>query len=83
MDEITPDFTSRILELDEVVWQSVRVEKYPLHTDYGIVHISKDFPQAIVRQVEKLYVFSSLDDLESNCREALSWYYETKIEVLA
>jgi hypothetical protein len=102
-----------IVDENEVVWQSVRVEKYlirgnlieafgyyqkyilyplleilgmrypPLHTDYGIVHISKDFPQAIVRQVEKLYVFSSLDDLESNCREALSWYYETKIELLA
>jgi hypothetical protein len=113
VDEITPDFTSRILELDEVVWQSVRVEKYiirgnlieafgyyqkyilsplleilrmrytPLHTGYGIVHMSRDFPQGVVRQVEKLYLFSSLDELENNCREALNWYYKTKIEVLS
>lgn len=113
VDEITPDFTSRILELDEVVWQSARVEKYiirgnlieafgyyqkyilyplleilrmrhtPLHTDYGIVHLSRDLPLRVVKQVEKLYVFNNLDELENNCREALSWYYKTKIEVLA
>jgi len=112
-DEITPDFTSRILELDEVVWQSARIEKYlirgnllesfgyyqkyllqplieilrmrytPLHTDYNIVHISRDFPARVVKQLEDLYIFNSLDELESNCREALSWYYRTKIEVLA
>jgi len=112
IDEITPDFTNRILELDEIVWQSARIEKYiirgnlleafgyyqkyilqplleilrmrytPLHPDYGIVHISRDFPARVVKQLEALYVFSNLDELENNCREALGWYYKTKIEVL-
>jgi hypothetical protein len=55
----------------------LRMRYTPLHPDYYIIHISRHLPVDVLRRVEDLFKITTLTEIETKSRIALSWIEET------
>lgn len=54
----------------------LRMRYTPLHPDYGIVHISRHLPAAVLERLERLYQVRSLAELADRVQEAGAFFAE-------
>ncbi len=52
----------------------------PRHCEYGTTHISRHLPSELVEKLERLYRFSSIDDIASNISYAKQLFEQLKLE---
>lgn len=52
----------------------------PRHCEYGTTHISRHLPRKLVAEIEKLYRFSSIEDVERNILLSEQLFEQIKLE---
>jgi len=52
----------------------------PRHCEYGTTHISRHLPSELVKKIERLYKFSSMEDISCNISYAKTLFEEIKLE---
>ncbi len=59
----------------------LRVKYTPYLYDWGRIHISRHFLRKVVLKLEKLIMFSNINDIDKNLEMIKNWFSEILMEI--
>ncbi|ULH15509.1 hypothetical protein MF271_16590 [Deinococcus sp. KNUC1210] len=69
-------------EVLAVLVELLRLRFCPGKQGYGLKHISRDFPETVVRRLESLYARTQLSEIQSGVEESARWFSQILSELI-